>query len=388
MKILIIGNRWHQFITNYVLALRDALGNDLRIDILSYDHIDKKYSTDDLYNHIYDLHFPLAAVLPKYVRIIIQHILLRCQLKNIGKNYDIVHIHYVENFLLRDSRYLIKTIKGRLMITLWGLDSRVQGKQYEQLDRWLMRSDCITMATEEMIGDFYIKHGRKYSSKIYQCIFGMRPLDWIEKKWGVDILDIRGTLGLPGDSIVIAIGHNARREQRHCDIIDVLDNSGQLRQYADKLCFVLMLTYPHDWDYIAKVKGRAMESPFNYIIVDSFLSEENVALYRLSSDIYIQLQLNDVLSGSMLEYLSCNDIVITGSWLPYQTLDRIGVFYNTVDCVTETPQKVLQIVENFDNYKRKAEKNHDLIMNNFKWDFVIKDWIKVYETILQNKKVC
>ncbi len=384
MKILIIGNRWHQFITNYVEALRSALNNEVKIDILSYDYINKKYPTDELYNQIYDLHFPLASVFPKYLRIFIQHIILRYRLKRIGRNYDIIHIHYVENYLLRDASYLIKTIKSRLMITLWGADSRAQGKQFWQLERWLTRANGITMATEEMIECFYEKHGKNFSNKVFQCKFGMRPLDWIEKKWGEDIFRQRSLLGLPKDKIVIAIGHNARKEQRHCDIIDTLDQNTELRKYLEKLCFVLMLTYPKDSDYIAKVKNRAAESPFYYSIEESFLSEEEVANYRMTSDVYIQLQREDVLSGSMLEYLSCNCIVVTGSWLPYQMLDRMGVLYNTVDSITEAPIKLAHIVENFEHYKHTVEKNHILMLNAFKWNNVINDWIKAYGIISQN----
>lgn len=59
MKVLIIGNRSHQFIYNYVKTLKKVyLNSDLEIDILSQDSSDLSFPSDKFYNNIYALIVP------------------------------------------------------------------------------------------------------------------------------------------------------------------------------------------------------------------------------------------------------------------------------------------------------------------------------------------
>ena len=53
MKVLIIGNRSHQFIYNYVKTLKKVyLNSDLEIDILSQDSSDLFFPSDKFYNNL------------------------------------------------------------------------------------------------------------------------------------------------------------------------------------------------------------------------------------------------------------------------------------------------------------------------------------------------
>lgn len=385
MKILIIGNRAHQFITNYVSNLRLGTNTITSIDVLSYECGACEYSTDGVYDRIFSLSFPYASLIPKTIRILVQHFLLRYRLKSIQGQYDIIHIHYAENFLLRDAKYLTSTIKTKLVITLWGSDLlRANAKQANRLKRWIDKADKVTMATDEMINSFCEKYGaNKYTnSKIKQCKFGLQPLNWIEKKWNDDLRNLRDEIGIPKDRIVVTIGHNASRLQHHEMIIDTLEKDSSLLKMKDSLLFVLMMTYPQDNEYKDLIREKTCHSNYQYIIVDSFLSEEEVANYRLTSDFFIQLQPTDVLSGSMLEYLACNGIIITGSWLPYQLLKELKIRYYTIDKIEDVSTTLLQLLYNYEEIKNSLKDNHSIIMNNFKWEHLIENWINVYNEVV------
>ncbi len=54
----------------------------------------------------------------------------------------------------------------------------------------------------------------------------------------------------------------------------------------------------------------------------------------------IQLQATDSFSSSMRETLYAGNIVITGDWLPYGTLDEKGVFMLKVSSVEEAERSL------------------------------------------------
>ena len=78
MKVLIIGNRSHQFIYNYVKTLKKVyLNSDLEIDILSQDSSDLSFPSDKFYNNIYALIVPSFFKKNRFLKVLYQHILFR-----------------------------------------------------------------------------------------------------------------------------------------------------------------------------------------------------------------------------------------------------------------------------------------------------------------------
>lgn len=387
MKILIIGNRTHQFIYNYVRELKKSVLNDdeLTIDILSYDSTTFHSSYDDIYDNVYSLKVPHIFNCIKLFRIIYQQFILRRYIQVLN-NYDYIHIHYVENYLLRDSSFLLSHIRGKLIISIWGSDFLRRSKfKRKQLSLWLSKADKITIASTEValiIQNYYSK--LNISSKISVCKFGLRPLEYIITNKNIPKSNLLRDLKLPLSDIYISIGYNASKKQRHLDIIRNIENNESLIKYRDKITFILLLTYPENKKYIKEIKNLIANSHFRYVIIDDYLSDEIVAKFRLISDIFIQLQPTDMLSGSMLEYFCSKNIVITGSWLPYRYLEETGVFFCKIDNLFDISNSLYLILDNYHEYRIKCISNNDIITNEFLWTNVILNWIKVYDGIKNN----
>ena len=64
-----------------------------------------------------------------------------------------------------------------------------------------------------------------------------------------------------------------------------------------------------------------------------------------------------MLSGSMLEHLSARNIVITGSWLPYDCLDQWGIFLRRIDRLELISNELYDVLNNFVVYKELCDEN-------------------------------
>lgn len=173
MKVLIIGNRSHQFIYNYVKTLKKVyLNSDLEIDILSQDSSDLSFPSDKFYNNIYALIVPSFFKKNRFLKVLYQHILFRKYIKRLDC-YDVVHIHYVENIIVRDIRFFSKYIRGKLIVSIWGSDFlRASEDRKKNMTVLFNRADHITIASDKVIEEFKTCYQKSsFLSKIVLCRF-------------------------------------------------------------------------------------------------------------------------------------------------------------------------------------------------------------------------
>jgi hypothetical protein len=382
MKVLIIGNRSHQFVYNYVKSLRDNFPQShLEVDILSQDSSEISFPSDNSYNNIYALTVPSFFRKIRLFRVLYQQLLFRNYIRKLNY-YDVVHIHYIENIIIRDVVFFSKHIRGKLIVSIWGSDFlRASETRKRNMIVLFERANYITIASDKIIEefkDFY--HGGSFLSKIALCRFGLEPLENLISilKNDVDSEISKRKIGLCTDKIAITIGYNASRLQHHIEIIENIERCSLLFPFRDKIEFLLPVTYPKDTEYVALIKKTTLKSKFRYNIIDNFLSNEDIAHLRVASDIFIQLQPTDMLSGSMLEHLSARNIVITGSWLPYECLDQWEIFFIKIDRLNLIANELYNVLNNFVDYKNSCSKNLEMIVNRFRWNDIIHNWLHLY----------
>ncbi|WP_297974548.1 glycosyltransferase [uncultured Bacteroides sp.] len=383
MKVLIIGNRNHQFIYNYVKAFRRAYSQPyLKIDVLSQDSSEVTFSSDKYFDDIYALTVPPFLRKIRFLRILYQHILFRKYIRMLN-HYDIIHVHYIENIIVRDIDFFSRRIHGKLIVSIWGSDFlRASKSRKKKLIKLFNRADRITIASDTVIKKFkecYI--GNTFISKIVLCRLGLEPLENLRSILMSDMNSriSKSKIGLCEDKIIITIGYNASRLQHHIDIIENIEHSSLLSPFCDKIEFLLPITYPKDNEYITMIKKIVLNSKYHYNIIEHFLSDGDVAHLRIASDIFVQLQPTDMLSGSMLEHLSARNIVITGSWLPYDCLDQWGIFLRRIDRLELISNELYDVLNNFVVYKELCDENSKMIIDKFRWNNVIQNWISLYK---------
>ena len=383
MKILVIGNRKHQFVYNYVKSLRKYRSDsNLQIDVLSQDKDSKKENTDVFFDHVYSLSTSNPLYKNRFFRILFQLFSLVAYLNRL-KSYDIIHIHYLENIIIWNY-FFTKQIKGKLVISIWGSDFlRASNRKRHMMIRIFDRADQITIASPTVKLQFEDFYKGKYNDKITICQFGLQPLEYFANTNLEDLDRKKKELGLNLNKIIITIGYNASRLQRHKEIIECIEKDKKLSLYKDKIEFLLPCTYPKDPEYLESLSLQISESSFHYTIINDFLSDESVARLRCITNIFIQLQPTDMLSGSMLEHLAAGNIVITGKWLPYEVLDDLNINMYKIERVDKVAITLNNVLENYSEYADLCKLNKKIVLDNFRWKAVINKWIKMYEKVLR-----
>ena len=97
-----------------------------------------------------------------------------------------------------------------------------------------------------------------------------------------------------------------------------------------------------------------------------------MAALRLLSDIFIQVQTTDALSGSTQEHLYAGSFTIVGDWLPYKILKESGVVFNSVRSISEINGFIKSFNPECTDFK---ETNISAIGMLSSWKYTIKDWV-------------
>jgi len=365
LKILIIANSKAVFGKELKSEL---INRGLDVSLLDFESLilyDKSNYESDRYSSL----FKKFKSVPKlsmffrmwYIKKVIQE-----------NDFDVVNIHMSRWFYMIILPWLARE---KFIVTFYGSDfyrtsdfiKKIQTILYE-------KADAITF-TNPLTKNSFLEYYKDFESKSNVCRFGLKTLYFIDKNRKIDKKSLRESLGYNKEKIVITCGYNSTKEQQHGKIIEnILKLSPEL---LGKVQFIFPMTYGNDLNR-QKVKNILKQTNLDYIVLEEFLYGDDNANIKLASDIMINLLETDSFSGSMQEFLYANNIVITGSWLPYKVFDDTGVQYIKIDNIDELSFKLAELI-NSDIKTYDTSKNQKIISELSLWDNAIKSWIDVYK---------
>ena len=379
MKILIVGNRKHQLIRSLVYEVREyykLANNKVVIDILSQE-VEKVIKVDSLFDNVFNLNLPKFICFFRPLRGFFEQLLFRRRIQKIINNYEVVHIHYVEDLILRDIDFFLKNIKEKLIVSVWGSDFfRATKEKRKKLLKLLNYATTITISNseaEKSIRDYYKE--KLLNVNINVCYFIIKPLYTLkEVKEKYTPKESCSVLGFNNNRIIITIGYNASEMQQHLKILEILEKDEKFKQLSNKIKIVLPVTYPKNKVYINKLQEVSKKSSYQIELLTEFMTNEEVAHLRNATNIMIQLQTTDMLSASMLEHLYAENKVITGSWLPYQEIKDMDLSFDSIDNLESLPLKLVKSINDYQN----NDVNAKIIDKYFGKNKLIKNWIDIY----------
>lgn len=289
-------------------------------------------------------------------------------------NYDYVHFHFIG----RESQYILKQISkntnSKIITSIWGSDM-FRNKSNSFISTCEI-SDILTFTSKDSI-DFFKSKYNWTKENINLCPFGLAPLEHL-KKLNKTKTECKVDLNLNPEKIVITVGYNMAPEQQHLEILDqFLDK--KLLKLKDKVQIVLPITYGGSINYKKNLLRKLNKLPFEYKVFDSYLSDNDVAEIRKASDIMLQFQITDQLSGSMLEYIYANNVVITGGWLPYDNLKENKYWFYDVEMIKDIKSLIPHIIANYESINDQTRNNQKLVGTDYSWNNTIKNWLTLYE---------
>lgn len=376
MRVLFIGDAYSMYFSNLLFWLYKTLP-DMDAEIITR----RAAGTTDvpLTEHIVSANSFLADI-PK-IRSLQSLVGMRRVLNSFDRTnmYDIIHILGADPALYFLTDKLARRCKG-LLTTIYGSDFYRTSAFVRRIQRGLYdASDAITLNNPQTIAEFNSYYDDRYSDKIRLARFGIAPVDAM-KRLSINKKRARDKLSIPSDAVVITIGTNGSPAQQHVSIIRAIAQHRE--RLPQNTFFLLPMTYACDALYRERVSALMTSCGFtNFRVLSSYLSDEEVAMLRHSTDILLHLQKTDQLSGAMQEQFYAGGLVITGDWLPYRPFDERGIFMLKAKSIDDAAAMLPDAVSNLENYKLRCASNSDKIWEMSSWESNSKTWTALYEDI-------
>ncbi len=364
-RILFVGNANSFLIYQLAKQIKKVHPNWV-IDILS-EHLfeldDSPFDTIFAINH----HDPKAS--RKYVKSFFLSNEMRKLIKRMNKDYDWLHILYLSSayrFIWND----LKSLAPKRVITVFG------GDFYKSnfIMKWLMKkmvkdSNIVSATNSDTLAEFSSQF--KVSESKQQVVrFGLSILDEIDTLSQNEITEWKRNQSISKDKLLIACGYNKSSNQNLPELVRSIINEKDLVPQL-----ILCFQFPGDeTTYTRFVINLLNQHKIDYRIFNKRFSDRELAIYRSSINMMVQVQNSDSFSGAMQEHLYSGSLVITGKWLPYGILDNQGVDYIRVNTIEEVGKAVAENVSRFPN----ESINKAIIEKLSKWSITINSWINLY----------
>jgi len=290
---------------------------------------------------------------------------------------DILMIHYVIPFYGCLS-FLLKWKANVIISSVYGSDFYLVPKWKGFLQSWIFNvSQSITFSNTRMRDGFSEKFPH-YKDKTVICRFGLSLLRSINTQ-GINRSKACQKLEVPEDKIIVVCGHSSSKREQHVNICKVVN--GLNKEIQKKIFLLLPLTYNLSEDLSREISSFLEKTDLSYKMLSTRLSTEETACLRICSDVMLNLPLSDQMTAAMLETLYCGGTVITGSWLPYKTLDEYGISYIKVDDIKSILSPLEKIIhaKSINTEVVDTSPNREIIKKHFSWESCINDWLIVLQ---------
>ena len=180
------------------------------------------------------------------------------------------------------------------------------------------------------------------------------------------------------------LGHNGFRQHQHLKMIEAV---GKMESdVLDRCFFVIPKTYGvSSGEYKNEVKDAISQLTDKYVILEKFLNVDQMAEITMMTDIMIHIQTSDQLSSTMMAHLYNGNVVLAGSWLPYDDIKKAGIRIFDIDSVYELTEKLKDAVKRLDEYKSLCTRNRDAVYCFSSWEACVDSWMDMYDTVINEK---
>ena len=264
-------------------------------------------------------------------------------------------------------------------ITFWGSDlMRASEKRIQDMVGGIEGARYLKMA--DSLKDVFVKkYGDVYDSKLKVVRLGNTNLDKIMEQDDVKTSIIKKNIyGEIEDKLIIILGYNASPYQNHSIMLDAIEKLDDDKK--NNLLVVLPMTYLGTSEYISFIRNRALKTGTPFILLDSFLSEEELIMLRKTADIVINIQDTDANSASLQDHLFCEELLLIGDWLNYIPYFQENVYYIRVNR-ENLKDKLSDAITNYKSLRDNCCGNREKIYRIGGWDNVIKAWSCLYDEL-------
>lgn len=294
------------------------------------------------------------------------------------EKFDIIHIHYV-SFEALITSFLLKSKTTKCIASFWGSDLFRTNRASVLLNTiWLHFIDTITLTTAAMYKKFYKDYGHKFDHKLQHITFGNAQLDMIASLKTSNIIEKRKALNLPDNKLIFAIGYNKSPAQQHLKVLEQIASLS--KEIQQQMHIVLRLTYGIAPDsYLNSLSQNLKTLDCTYTLYTEFMSEEQLAVLELCTDVFVHAQITDAFSATVQEHLFAGSLVMNPTWIQYHELKEASVFYQEYSNFNELKNLISNYIQKKENYDKLLKNNASKIYSISSWKSVMSEWKALYK---------
>lgn len=294
---------------------------------------------------------------------------------------DLVVIHYAYLYVLKILPFIQKKIGT--VITYWGSDIlRASKSDLLQVKKAVKNAEKIVTVTSDLETRLAEVYGEDIKKKTKVIDMGISAFDSIDLK-RQNVMECKKKI--VGDSnsnkTIITVGYNAGRAQQHDKILKSLVE-GLPAHAKNEICFLLPMTYQKDDTiYLHEINKIANEIDVETIILSEFMNDDEIAEVCLATDVFINAQITDAMSSSMIEQIYAGSIVVNGSWLKYSFLEENDIHCVQFDSFEDLPEVIGNIIKNKE--KSSQADNYSVLRKKISWEASRSKWETIYNELLR-----
>lgn len=388
MKVLIFGN---PFSRHTIRVAHELLKTEEieEVDSITLYNIEDNYPGTKPpklpYSHIYYLNlkkihtlkllrlFYYTFHLPKY----------RSLVKQITEKYDVISVQAVIPW----SGILFSYLNKPIVSSFWGSEIWENlGKIKRFFQKLLLRNSVlITIISKTMAEKVKKEFPFVTDSKLRLVRYGFLEPEILDNVLTEVQENFKHRLGIKPYEKVVTISYSSAPRHRQDLILDSIKRIDEKFLEINNVKFIVPLTYGDpDWrNYIVKkISNHKFRERIK--VIDKTLSDNEIAILRKITDVFINIPTQDSFSASMLEHLYVGSIVIVGSWLPYDDLFNSEAFIIKVKEPTEETiiSAIKESITNLNSYKQLTQKNKNIAIKigwKSNWAEILKEAVEIWK---------
>lgn len=375
-RILIIGNSHDRHLTRFVRGLR-RMQVHYAIDILDVSMKQFFSESSSLYDGVYLIKrtHPSWMYKTPVLKELVKLRDTRKIFRKIAGQYEVFNIQYVTLQACLLVKYIHRT-NAKLITSPWGSDVyRMPNSRRKLVQKVFNCSDYVAVMPYTKFGEDVKRMFNVQDSRCVSLCFGSDILDKLAENT-ISKNEAKKQFFGSSDNYVIVCGYNAAKAQNHLKIIDVLK---QITIFLpSNALIVLPMTYSKNIDYMNEVKDKIEQLGIKYIILDSYLEDDEIVKLRKATDLFIHMQTTDAYSSSLHEYLLCGTTIINAEWLRYPELEQEIIPYNLASF-----ENLSSVIIECVNKKTKINNTClSFVLDSYKWSTQIQSWNELFTKLL------
>jgi glycosyltransferase involved in cell wall biosynthesis len=357
---------WHPGTYELIEGLNKHNIEVVALDIWSFKYFDEN---QNVYNFT-----------PKFLKGFALRLYKKLFRKKIIKKYikktDIVDIQWCGHYY---APYMstIKNQGKKVHATLFGSDLFRTPKKDQPGQRIIFETaDKIVMGVNMF--DYFDNAFPGFKNKVHYTMYGSKRVDIINDLNTQENINLfKNNLDIPLNKIILTFGYNAKEEQQHNKFFEILKSLPE--DFKSQLFLILPINYgtPKNSPYYNWLLQESKKLDIEFKTITTKLTNEELAQYRIVSDITVNIQTTDALSSSIKEAFVAGDILLVGNWLPYDLYENMGVFY-IKQPLEKIGNELQTIISNYTELKEKCRTNPEKIVKFASWERIIPEFINIY----------